>query len=269
MDNLEQDQIRAEVRKHYSGVATRDSGESGCSTTNTSCCGSSSVRSADEVALKLGYGSEELSVIPEGANMGLGCGSPTKIAKLQRGEVALDLGSGGGFDCFIAAKQVGEQGAVIGVDMTPEMIAKARQLAHTNGYYNVEFRLGEIEHLPVADQTVDVVMSNCVINLSPNKLSVFKEAFRVLKPGGRVAISDVVASAALPEEMKADLTLLSECVSGAAPREDIELMLHEAGFHQIAVISHDAGQEVIKDWVPGSHAEDYVQSASITAKKPE
>ena len=200
--------------------------------------------------------------------MGLGCGNPQAIADLKPGETVLDLGSGGGFDCFLAAKQVGESGRVIGVDMTSEMVTKARENARKGNYSNVEFRLGEIEHLPVADAAVDVIISNCVINLSPDKLSVFLEAYRILKPGGRLAISDVVATAQLPPEMKNDLDLLSSCVSGAATMDEIEEMLQEAGFQNIRIQTQESSREFIKDWVPGRNVQDYIVSAIIEAVRP-
>jgi ubiquinone/menaquinone biosynthesis C-methylase UbiE len=200
--------------------------------------------------------------------MGLGCGNPQAIAALQPGETVLDLGSGGGFDCFLAARQVGETGWVIGVDMTPEMIRKARANAKKGGFTNVEFRLGEIEHLPVADRSVDVIISNCVINLSPDKSAVFQEAFRVLKPGGRLAIADIVATAALPEDIRNDLALRAGCVGGAASMDEIETFLREAGFRQIRVQPKDASRELIREWAPGRRVEDYVISATIEAVKP-
>jgi SAM-dependent methyltransferase len=200
--------------------------------------------------------------------MGLGCGNPQAIADLKPGETVLDLGSGGGFDCFLAARQVGETGQVIGVDMTADMIAKARENALKGGYANVEFRLGEIEHLPVADASVDVIISNCVINLSPEKLDVFREVYRILKPGGRLAISDVLATAPLPAELKNDLQLLSACVSGAATVVEITAMLQEAGFQDIEIQTRDESRELIREWGPEKNVQDYIVSASIEAVKP-
>jgi ubiquinone/menaquinone biosynthesis C-methylase UbiE len=200
--------------------------------------------------------------------MGLGCGNPQAIAALKPGETVLDLGSGGGFDCFLAAKQVGDTGKVIGVDMTPEMISKARENALKGDYSNVEFRLGEIERIPAADASIDVIISNCVINLSPKKLDVFKEAFRILKPGGRLAISDVVATAQLPLEFKNDLDLLSACVSGAATMAEITEMLQQAGFQNIEIQTKDESRELISHWVPGKNVQDYIVSATIEAIKP-
>jgi ubiquinone/menaquinone biosynthesis C-methylase UbiE len=200
--------------------------------------------------------------------MGLGCGNPQAIAALKPGEVVLDLGSGGGFDCFLAARQVGEQGYVIGVDMTPEMISKARTNAQQGGFANTEFRLGEIEHLPVEDNTMDVIISNCVINLSPDKPQVFKEAYRVLKSGGRLAISDVVTTTELPAEIKNDLgDLYSGCISGASSIEEVEWMLQQNGFTNIVVEPKDESKDFIKDWAPGANVEDFIVSVVIKGVK--
>lgn len=202
--------------------------------------------------------------------MGLGCGNPVALASLKPGETVVDLGSGGGFDCFLAAKQVGESGQVIGVDMTPDMLSKARSNAEKMGTNNVEFRLGEIEHLPVADNTADIIMSNCVINLSPEKLKVYREAFRILKPGGRLAISDIVARAPLPPEIQQNLALVSACVGGAATIDETTRMLQEAGFSDISIKAKDKSRELISQWAPGENknAGDYVVSAYIEAVKP-
>jgi SAM-dependent methyltransferase len=216
----------------------------------------------------LGYAAEELASVPEGADMGLGCGNPQAIAALKSGETVLDLGSGGGFDCFLAARQVGTAGRVIGVDMTPEMITKARHNAQTLGVSNVEFRLGEIEHLPVIDASVDAIISNCVVNLAPDKAAVFREAFRVLKPGGRLAISDVVAVREPPPELKGQLAALAGCIAGAASLDAIRAALADAGFGEVAIDVKAESRDFIRDWMPGSKAEDYVASATIQAIKP-
>jgi SAM-dependent methyltransferase len=180
----------------------------------------------------------------------------------------LDLGSGGGFDCFLAAKAVGERGRVIGVDMTPEMVGKARRNVEKAGFGHVEFRLGEIEHLPVADGTIDVILSNCVINLSPEKDQVFREAWRVLKPGGRLAISDIVATIPLPKEVTNDPTLYSGCMAGASGIDELRVMLERVGFREIRIRPKDESKTFIRDWAPGRHVEDYLVSATIEATKP-
>ncbi|KHD05613.1 arsenite S-adenosylmethyltransferase [Candidatus Thiomargarita nelsonii] len=258
MNQINNDKIRHAVRERYGKVA--ESGNSGCST--TSCCATN----AQATSIAMGYSDREVLDVPEGANMGLGCGNPQAIASLKSGETVLDLGSGGGFDCFLAAKQVGDSGFVIGVDMTPEMVSKARQNAAN--YHNVDFRLGEIENLPVADSVVDVIISNCVINLSPEKNQVFQESFRVLKHGGRLAISDVVATAELPDEVKKDMSLFSGCMSGASSIEEIEKMLKTVGFDAIEIQPKDESRDFIREWSPNSNIEDYVVSATIEAVKP-
>jgi len=261
------DDIRQSVRDSYAKVAeASDAGE--CCGVESSCFGvSADINSVHST--RLGYTEDDLSNIPDGADMGLGCGNPRAIASLQADEVVLDLGSGGGFDAFLAAREVGESGRVIGVDMTPTMVSKARSNAETADLSNVEFRLGEIEHLPVADCSVDVIISNCVINLSPDKAQVFREAYRVLRPGGRLAISDVVATANLPDEVKNDPHLHACCVAGAALIDELRAMLEEANFSGISITPKDESREFISDWVPGSGVEDYVVSAHIEAVKPE
>lgn len=262
------DLLRVNIRENYSQVANA-SNEGACCGVEASCCGVSDDQAINQlISTRLGYTVEELAAVPEGADMGLGCGNPKVIAALQKGEVVIDLGSGGGFDCFLAANEVGESGKVIGVDMTPDMLSKARANAERGRYAQVEFRLGEIENLPVADNTADVVMSNCVINLSPHKPRVFEEIFRVLKPGGRIAVSDVVATQPLPDEMKNDPFLISACVGGAALIDDLEQWMQAVGFTQIVIEPKDESKEFIRDWAPSLSIEDYVVSASIQAVKP-
>src|SRR5205085_1799734 len=240
--------------------------EAGCCAPATSCCGPAVT--PDAKSLRMGYSAEELAAVPEGANLGLGCGNPQAIADLKPGETVIDLGSGAGFDCFLAAGQVGETGHVIGVDMTHEMLKKARANAVKIGAANVEFRLGELEHLPVADNTADVVMSNCVINLVPDKAQVFREAFRALKPGGRVAVSDVVNTAPLSAELASDSTLLCGCIGGAAPVDRISAWLSDAGFVDVKIAPKPESRELIATWAPGRGIENYVVSATVEARKP-
>jgi len=216
----------------------------------------------------MGYSEAELAAVPEGANLGLGCGNPQAIAAMQPGEIVVDLGSGAGFDCFLAAQQVGPTGHVIGVDMTHEMLQKARENAAKIAATNVEFRLGELEHLPVADNSADVVISNCVINLVPDKAQVFREVFRVLKPGGRVAVSDIVNTAPLPTDIRADPSFICGCVAGAASIEQIQEWLTEVGFADVDITVNSESRELIKTWAPGRGIEDYVVSAIIQARKP-
>ncbi len=266
MNKRKNDEIRSAVRENYGKVAA--SGKTICACTPSSCCGTPNEVTAADISLGLGYSGEDLTVVPEGANMGLGCGNPQAIASFQSGEVVLDLGSGGGFDCFLAARLVGEKGYVIGVDMTPEMVTKARRNAEQAGFGNVDFRLGELENLPVADGIVDVIISNCVINLSPEKERVFSEAFRVLKPGGRLAISDVVATAELPVDLKNDMTFHTACIAGASSIQALESILHKTGFVNIQIKPKPESKTFIRDWMPGSKIEDYVVSATIEAVKP-
>ena len=262
------DEIRQNVRESYSEVAESSNNGSSCGT-ESSCCGVSDDAAINTlVSTRLGYSEDDLENVPEGADMGLGCGNPRAIASIKAGETILDLGSGGGFDCFLAAAETGESGLVIGIDMTPTMISKARNNAVKGQYHHVDFRLGEIEHMPVANDTVDVIISNCVINLSPDKNQVFSEAFRVLKPGGRLAISDVVASTELPEEIKNDLALYSGCMAGASQIAELQSILEESGFEKINIAPKDESKDFIKDWAPGRGVEDYVLSATIEAVKP-
>lgn len=251
------EEISESVRKHYSSVVREQK----------SCCGDA--QNTSTVTLQLGYPEELLNEAPTEANLGLGCGNPLAIANLKPGETVLDLGSGAGFDCFLAAKQVGNTGLVIGVDMTSEMIAKARENARKVEMNNIEFRLGEIEHLPVADSSEDAIISNCVINLSPDKAQVYRETFRVLKPGGRLAISDIVLRAPLPEAIRHELSeYYAKCVSGASTVDEIKQMLTEAGFTDIAIRAKESSKEFIKDWSAEMSLEQYIVSATIEAVKP-
>jgi arsenite methyltransferase len=263
MKKISNNKIRESVMENYREVALRNSLEEN---SDSNCCDSTEFNLAN-ISDELGYSIKEYSNVPEGSNMGIGCGNPQAIASLKKGEIVLDLGSGGGFDCFLASKSIGETGKVIGVDMTPEMISKARNNAIKGKYTNTEFRLGEIEHLPVADATIDVIISNCVINLSPEKEKVFNEAYRVLKPGGRLAISDIVATAEFPDEFKNDVSLICGCMSGASSIEVIQTLLSNAGFSEIRIESKSKSREFIKDWRPETGIENYIISANIEAVK--
>lgn len=264
MNDIKHDEIRQAVRQQYGSIA--ESGGCGC---GPACC-SSTTATADAASLSqaLGYSTNETALVPEGSNLGLGCGNPQAIANLKAGETVLDLGSGAGFDCFLAARQVGDTGHVIGVDMTPAMVSKARANTEKGNYPNVEFRLGEIENLPIADGTVDAIISNCVINLSPNKHRVFAESYRALKPGGRLAISDIVALGELPPEIRNDLTLFTGCMAGASLISEVEAMLQSSGFTQIRIVPKDESKTFIRNWAPGTAVTDYVVSATIEAIKP-
>ncbi|MCB1736426.1 MAG: arsenite methyltransferase [Gammaproteobacteria bacterium] len=262
------DEIRRQVSGAYAKVAQAET-NGDCCGVESSCCGVSDDSQINAlISTRLGYSVDDLIAVPRGADMGLGCGNPRAIASLKAGETVLDLGSGGGFDCFLAAAEVGLAGMVIGVDMTPDMISKARANAEKGRFSQVEFRLGEIEHLPVADAVVDVIISNCVINLSPDKPQVFAEAFRVLKPGGRLAVSDVVATVEMPPELRDDPQLYAGCMAGASLISDLEAMLQQAGFVEVRIAPKDESKTFIKDWAPGRGVEDYVVSASIEALKP-
>jgi len=243
------------VRDHYAKVST---GDVGCA---PNCCGAMPTGQSK----LLGYSDNDLAAVGDGADLGLGCGNPTAIASLRPGETVLDLGSGGGFDSFLAARAVGPTGKVIGVDMTAEMISRARSNTQKLGLTNVEFRLGEIEHLPVADGTVDVILSNCVINLSPEKQAVFDEAFRVLRVGGRLAISDVVAIAPIPEELRTTAAAIAGCIGGASALEDVERMLAKAGFESVEVTLAPRSAEIVDSWMAG--ASRYIASATIEARR--
>ena len=255
MSDVQADDTRNIVRDHYAKVSTATAG---CA---PGCC---AVTPAGQSKM-LGYSEAELAAVGDGADLGLGCGNPTAIASLRAGETVLDLGSGGGFDSFLAARAVGPTGKVIGVDMTPEMITRARTNARKLEAKNVEFRLGEIEHLPVADGTVDVILSNCVINLSPEKSAVFNEAFRVLRVGGRLAISDVVAIAPIPDALRTEAAAIAGCIGGAAPLEDVKAMLVQAGFTSVEVKIAQRSTEIVDSWLEG--ASKYIASATIEARR--
>lgn len=229
---MRNEEIKKLVRQGYAKIAQQPSG---CCCTQVSSCCSSSV-STQALRKNIGYSEEELSIVPEGANLGLGCGNPVALASLKSGETVLDLGSGAGFDCFLAAQQIGEKGKVIGVDMTPEMIDKATENARKGNYANVEFRLGEIENLPVANNSVDVLISNCVINLSPDKSRVFAEAYRVIKSGGRLMVSDIVVLKELPDFIKTSVEAYVGCLSGALIKSNYLGEIKAAGFEEVKII---------------------------------
>lgn len=250
---MRQEEIREKVRDAYAKTAKG----------NRSCCGG--VDSAEAIGRKMGYTDEEFQVVPEGANLGLGCGNPVALAMLRQGETVLDLGSGAGFDGFLAANKVGKSGKVIGVDFTPEMIEKARENARKGGYDNVEFRLGEIEQLPVADGSVDVVISNCVINLVPDKGKAFSEAFRVLKPGGRVMISDIVLSEELPDSVKSSMEAYVGCLAGAMLKHNYLAAIEEAGFQEVRVV--DEASFGLDCMVKDPTAKSLIESQNLTPEE--
>jgi len=264
MQHTDNNTIRQTVRQEYGALITSVS--SGQKERSSPCgCGGGSTRISPH---DIGYSAEDVAGMPEGTNMSFGCGNPTAIASLKPGEIVIDLGSGGGFDCFLAANAVGEGGLVIGVDMTPEMISQARENLAKIGAANVEFRLGEIEHLPVADNLADVILSNCVISLSPEKPQVFREAFRILKSGGRLAISDIVATTPLPDDAKDDMSLFTGCLGGAAFVGDLESLLQEIGFVDIRILPREESREFIRTLAPDWTLADHVVSATIEAVKP-
>ena len=230
---MKEEEIRKAVRESYGKIAVKEA--TGCGPATSCGCGCGSTQ--DIVSKAIGYSDEEIKAVPEGANLGLGCGNPTALASLKEGEVVLDLGSGAGFDCFLAADKVGEDGRAIGVDMTAEMIEKARENARKGDYRNVEFRLGEIENLPMADNSVDVVISNCVINLSPDKKRVYEEAFRILKPGGRVMVSDIALLKELPPALKGNIAAYVGCVAGATTREEYLATVAAVGFKDVEIVN--------------------------------
>ena len=277
---MKETEIKKMVREGY---AERVKTGSSCCTPAKSCCcgGGSTVRS---ISKSVGYADEEMDSVPDGANLGLGCGNPTALASLVEGETVLDLGSGAGFDCFLAANKVGENGKVIGIDMTPEMIEKARENAEKGGYRNVEFRLGEIESLPAADNSVDVIISNCVINLSPDKERVFSEAFRVLKPGGRLIVSDIVLLKELPDFIRNSVAAYVGCISGALMKDEYLGAIKKSGFQEVNVldeaifpidcVSNDpaAGAAINKMDLSEDQVKDAassVASIKVQGKKPE
>jgi len=258
------EQVIKAVRENYGKIARGEVLGCGCGCTPEADASLILKSYAED----LGYTKEELDHLPEGANLGLGCGNPRVLADFKPGETVLDLGSGAGVDCFNAAREVGETGHVIGVDMTPEMLLKSRENAAKTNQKNVEFRLGEIENLPLANNEIDVIISNCVINLSPRKMRVYEEMFRTLKPGGRLAISDIVALKELPQKLQNDLEMIAACVGGAQQIGGIEAMLKKIGFTDIGVEPMNGAKQIIANWFPSLGVEEYVTSASITASKP-
>ena len=260
--------IKDMVRARYGEIAARADSRCCAPAAATSCCEQPAAPDLNSKAREIGYSDEELAAVPEGANLGLGCGNPLAIAAMKAGETVVDLGSGAGFDCLLAARQVGPTGRVIGVDMTYEMLKKARENAAKVEAANVEFRLGELEHLPIADNTADAIISNCVINLVPDKAQVFREAFRVLKSGGRVSVSDVLNIAPLPEDLRADPVLLCGCISGAISAERTEELLKEAGFIDVTIAVKPESRETVASWAPGRGIEKCVASATVEARKP-
>jgi ubiquinone/menaquinone biosynthesis C-methylase UbiE len=232
---MQENEIKRIVRDGYARIAER---RGSCCSPGSSCCGSPD--SAPDISRRIGYSEEDLKAAPDGANLGLGCGNPVALASLREGDTVLDLGSGAGFDCFLAASKVGKRGKVIGVDMTGEMLDRARENARKGNYDNVEFRLGEIENLPVGDNQVDVIISNCVINLSPNKKRVFREAFRVLRSGGRLMVSDIVLLRELPVEIRNSVAAYVGCVAGAVTKKEYLEAIQAAGFEETKVLDETA-----------------------------
>ncbi len=268
MSQNKEKRIRKAVKSKYGKIANNSGLTCGCNT--TACCsepGTSTEEALIRLSTPLGYSKDDLNSAPEGSNLALGCGNPQAIAALNEGEAVLDLGSGGGFDCFLAARQVGPTGKVLGIDMTPEMIRKATENAQKGEYHQVLFQLAEIEHLPIPNACFDVIISNCVINLSTNKQQVFREIFRVLKPGGRLAISDVVATIDLPEHVKNDLDMISSCIAGATPVKQLNDILSTIGFKEIQIMTHANTDQIIHEWAPDLNPEDFIQSAAISAIK--
>jgi SAM-dependent methyltransferase len=258
---MEEEKVKKIVREGYAKIAKK---QKSCCDTAASCCSTGSDVSK-EITRRIGYSEEEIGSVPDGANLGLGCGNPVALASLKKGQTVLDLGSGGGFDCFLAANRVGKSGKVIGVDMTPEMIDKARENARKGKYANVEFRLGEIENLPVADGTVDAIISNCVINLSPNKKRVFEEAFRVLKPNGRLMVSDIVLLKQLPEIIRKNVQAYIGCLSGAEMKDKYLQMIRDAGFQEVKVVEENCFP--VEDMANDPTAQAIAKTSEIPADK--
>jgi arsenite methyltransferase len=266
---MKEEKVKKLVRKRYGGIAGGESG-CGCNPESSCCGGEASTTDGLEAFQAFGYDTDEVKEFfgSDGA-VGLSCGNPIGIAGISEGETVLDLGSGMGFDCYLASLVVGESGSVIGVDMTPEMIEKARaKLAEEGSPRNIEFRLGEIERLPVEDDSVDVIISNCVINLSPDKWSVFREAFRVLKSGGRLAVSDVIAIRPLPVEITDDPEMHCSCIAGAVTAGEFRGLMKDAGFEDIRIRPKGDSKRIVDGWAPGRHVGDYIVSAEIWARKP-
>jgi SAM-dependent methyltransferase len=257
---MEKEEIKKIVRKRYAEVAVNGSS---CCGPKESCCGTAGV--AQNISRKIGYSEEELDAVPEDSNLGLGCGNPVAIASLKEGETVLDLGSGPGLDCFLAADKVGEEGQVIGIDMTPEMLEKARANAVKGNYLNVEFRLGEIENLPVADNSVDVVISNCVINLSPDKKRVFNEMFRVLKTGGRIMVSDIVLIKELPDFIRDSEAGYVGCISGAITRDEYTAAIRAAGFQNVSIVAETAVP--VDEWINETAVKSITERLNISTNQ--
>jgi ubiquinone/menaquinone biosynthesis C-methylase UbiE len=257
---MKDEEVKKIVREGYAKIAKQET--SCCPSSAAPCCDSTS---SQEISKRIGYSEEEMNAVPEGANLGLGCGNPVALASLKQGETVLDLGSGAGFDCFLAANRVGKGGKVIGVDMTPEMLAKARKNAKKGNYKNVEFRKGEIEKLPVDDNSVDVIVSNCVINLSPDKKTVFKEAFRVLRPGGRLMVSDMVLLKELPDYVKNSIEAYVGCVGGAIMKNEYLDAVKTAGFQDVKIT--DEAIYPIENITNDSIVKTIIKKTGITTQK--
>jgi arsenite methyltransferase len=279
--SVKDNDIKKHVRDRYARAAKTSS--SCCGPVSSPCCGGQSDVSQGQASRKVGYSPEELAAVPEDANLGLGCGNPTALAGLKPGETVLDLGSGAGIDCFLAAKKVGPSGRAIGVDMTPEMIDRARENARKNGIANVEFRLGEIENLPVADDTVDVILSNCVINLSTDKPRVFREAFRVLRPGGRMMVSDLALKKPLPQAIRGSVEAYVACIAGAMVKDEYLGAIRDAGFKKVEIVSEKTfpaelvledslAPEIVKKLkIPQKELKEHISSVlslNVSASKP-